>query len=334
MIRYICILVVLVSTLINDATATSTEVPSGGKITLDPAIFPFGKVDPRSKHPGEFTLTNTGDGDIEITKVIPTCGCTLLKWPKGKDKKKTLAPGESLKLPFTYTAKPIPGKKRKTIKVETFDGIKHETLSLIFTSDVTEYLAISKKQIHFSLTTPDKKPTVTITSDEKPFKIKGVYSRGNAIKCEFKKDASAISHTLTFQGDIKILNKFPKGFLSIDTDHPKAGEVQLRYDTTLLYAAKPSKKYFSRLIPGKTANAMTTIVSGDRSNFELGEVTTTNKMIKITATEKLKQGGYKIKYQLNCPPDQKKGRLTEKIIVNIKDDLKTTLTINITGNVR
>ena len=96
-------------------TPAKTKVASGGKITLEPSVLPFGAIDPQSKHSGEFTLTNTGDGDIEITKIVPTCGCTLLNWHKNNGVKRNLTPGESLKLPFTYTAKKKPGKKRNIL---------------------------------------------------------------------------------------------------------------------------------------------------------------------------------------------------------------------------
>jgi len=315
-------------------TPAKTKVASGGKITLEPSVLPFGAIDPQSKHSGEFTLTNTGDGDIEITKIVPTCGCTLLKWHKNNGGKRNLTPGESLKLPFTYTAKKKPGKKRKTIKVETFDGKDHETISLIFTSEVIAYLTLSESIVTFSLATPDEKPTITITSNEKPFKINNVFIAKKAVKCDFAKDISAMSHTLTFKGDAKGLSKSPTGIMTVHTSHPITNNLSLTYNTKLLYSAKPAKKYFSRIATGKSVNAITTIVSADHSDFELGEITSTNKLVNVTSTEKLKRGGYKIKYTLTCPSDQKKGRIKGKLIIKIKDTLNSVITFNISGNVK
>jgi hypothetical protein len=59
------------------APAASADTNAAGpKIAFDQAVFDFGKVKAGELVKHSYTFTNTGDAELEVTAVQPSCGCT------------------------------------------------------------------------------------------------------------------------------------------------------------------------------------------------------------------------------------------------------------------
>lgn len=59
-----------------------------------------------------FTIDNTGDGPLVMTRVIASCGCTTSEWTK-----EPIAPGKSGEVTVTYNPADRPGAFIKTISI-------------------------------------------------------------------------------------------------------------------------------------------------------------------------------------------------------------------------
>jgi hypothetical protein len=97
--------------------ATTAEKTSGPKIKFDSDVFDFGKVPAGQPIKHSFIFTNIGTGTLEVTKVNPTCGCTV-----AGDWTKKVEPGETGTIPLQVNVNAgWNGLMQKTITVECND---------------------------------------------------------------------------------------------------------------------------------------------------------------------------------------------------------------------
>ncbi len=99
------------------------RVPGSGFEEIDPEDMPIISFDSMAYNMGmipqgtlvekKFRFTNTGGGDLLISDVRGSCGCTVGKdWPK-----KPLKPGESGEVTVTFNSEGRNGKQEKTVSV-------------------------------------------------------------------------------------------------------------------------------------------------------------------------------------------------------------------------
>ncbi|MBR1934428.1 MAG: DUF1573 domain-containing protein [Muribaculaceae bacterium] len=87
------------------------------------SVFDFGVFD-ESARPmtGRLRFTNTGDSALLITRVQPTCGCTIADYPTG-----AIAAGDTASLSLTYSPTGRPGPFEKDVFIYT-NGLKHKSV--------------------------------------------------------------------------------------------------------------------------------------------------------------------------------------------------------------
>jgi len=110
----------------------------------------WGKVTPKeSPLQKKVEIKNTGDQELHITNVKPSCGCTTA--PLEKDK---LKPGESTFINLTFKVGNNPGVNTKTVRISSNDPATPEKTFRISAELVknlvvspTEYLAFNEMQV-------------------------------------------------------------------------------------------------------------------------------------------------------------------------------------------
>jgi hypothetical protein len=80
-------------------------------ITFDTLVIDYGTIAKGDDGVRQFTFTNTGTADLEITQVRSSCGCTIPKKPEAP-----IAPGASDVIEVKYDTERV-GPIRKTITV-------------------------------------------------------------------------------------------------------------------------------------------------------------------------------------------------------------------------
>lgn len=91
----------------------SLSAQNTAQIGADELIYNFGTIgeaDGLASH--VFTIKNTGDGPLVITRVTASCGCTQPEWSK-----EPIAPGKTGEVKVTYNPKGRPGPFYKTISI-------------------------------------------------------------------------------------------------------------------------------------------------------------------------------------------------------------------------
>ncbi len=77
---------------------SAPEPPAqAGRIEITPASWDFGEIPPTAKVSHTFTVTNVGQGPLEITGVLTSCGCTTAEVDQD-----LLGPGQQTALRVTF----------------------------------------------------------------------------------------------------------------------------------------------------------------------------------------------------------------------------------------
>ena len=92
---------------------SSISAQNNARIIADELIYNFGTIgesDGLASH--IFTIKNTGNGPLVITRITASCGCTQPEWTK-----EPIAPGKTGEVKVTYNPKGRPGPFYKTIAI-------------------------------------------------------------------------------------------------------------------------------------------------------------------------------------------------------------------------
>ncbi|WP_102406893.1 DUF1573 domain-containing protein [Parabacteroides bouchesdurhonensis] len=109
----------------------TAEAQNNAKINADELTYNFGNIaeaDGLASH--VFTIKNTGEGPLVITRVTASCGCTQPEWTK-----EPIAAGKSGEVKVTYNPKGRPGPFYKTISI--FSNGKKGSYTLAIKGNVT-----------------------------------------------------------------------------------------------------------------------------------------------------------------------------------------------------
>ncbi len=112
------------------------------KVESDTHDFGQTWVGPPLKH--SFKITNAGDAPLEITRVKPSCGCTI-----AGDYPKTLAPGASGEFPFSMASNKLRGHFEKSISISSNDPVTPE-LRLKLKGEVKRYVEVTPPSANFA----------------------------------------------------------------------------------------------------------------------------------------------------------------------------------------
>lgn len=87
-----------------------SELPA---ISFEDTLFDFGTIIEGEQVEASFSFTNTGNEALVLTRVEPSCGCTVTKdWPKSPIK-----PGESGTIKAVFDSNGRAGSQKKIITV-------------------------------------------------------------------------------------------------------------------------------------------------------------------------------------------------------------------------
>jgi len=94
---------------------------SAQTISFDKEVIDYGTIQKGANGDRVFTVKNTGDKPLIISKVQPSCGCTTPKWTN-----EPIAPGKTGTIGVNYDTN-RPGEFLKTIQVSSNDPVNGNT---------------------------------------------------------------------------------------------------------------------------------------------------------------------------------------------------------------
>ncbi|MBS1494833.1 MAG: DUF1573 domain-containing protein [Bacteroidetes bacterium] len=126
---FLLIFIVIISSL--QLNAKVKNIPQEAILSFKELSFDFGKVKQAGKLVHFFKFKNTGNDNLTILSIQPSCGCTGATIGE----KKEFAPGETGEIKITFDPQGREGKTTKTIIVTSNDKIL-PSQTLTFTCEI------------------------------------------------------------------------------------------------------------------------------------------------------------------------------------------------------
>lgn len=286
------------------------------KIVIDKEVLDFGKVGPGTKSTGEFKITNTGDGVLEITKVPYCCGVTT------KLSKKKYAPGESGILKVDYTATRLPAVIRRQVVVHSNDKTRPE-FTLTIKAEIIRKVACEPNRLRLFLKEENAGcPQVTLSSlDGQPFSIRAFKSTGDCITADIDSSVKATKFVLDAKVDMEKLQKNMKGRISINLTHPQCDLLTILFDVLPKFTINPPLIIVFDAEPQKPIVRKISVLNNYGGDAQVESVSSKENTIKVLRQEKIRNG-YQFEVEITPPPAEGKTQFTDSLFINIKGEEK------------
>lgn len=93
------------------------------KLVADRRVLDIGTIVEGEKAPLEWVLENQGDGELQILRIQPSCGCTVVTL---KEEEKRVKPGSTLRVSAVFDSTARTGEHDKTVTIHSNDPLEPE----------------------------------------------------------------------------------------------------------------------------------------------------------------------------------------------------------------
>ena len=202
----------------NPAPAPVAAPEPAAKIVCEAPTFNFGEMDNSQDVEHTFIVRNNGNLTLEITRVKPSCGCTVVNTSQT-----SVPPGQTTEIKARLSLRGRLGPQHKTIFVECNDPAT-PTMTLLLEGTAISELQVTPTQVFFGRITADTAVTGVVDV---------VIQGTNAIKItKLEANIPQLSVTNRLADDGKSFKLFIvttpplargtlRGNVHLETDHPK-----------------------------------------------------------------------------------------------------------------
>jgi hypothetical protein len=222
-------------------------------IRLEPEFIDFGILPPSVTKEGVVKLVNTGNKELEILTVQPSCKCTTTEDVSGQK----IPVGGFIELKANMKAQSAPGKKTAEIKV-LIDGYS-QVIPIQLKQEVSLPIRVSPSYLNVVKGQPTKGRTVIESIDKQPFTICAVGGKKpNLVGFDPAKDAPRSQYLLDWDFERDFAPGEAKRYWLIETDREDCPLVDIfvRHESTVVLpkgiAPTEYRHTFGRLEQGKT----------------------------------------------------------------------------------
>ncbi len=294
-------------------------------IKIESALYDFGEIGIKTVNICHFKFTNIGKGNLIITEIRSTCGCTVPALEK-----KEYAPGESGSVEVRFTAPEVEGDVVKHLYIQSNDKQTPEA-ELIIKGKVVTRVKVEPQLIKLSLKGENGAcPAIKLNStDGIPFAVTRFEATANCLTADFDPNAAAAEIVLKPKVDTATLRKVLNGRISIGLTHPQCSEVSINFEAAPVYSLNPPMIMILNAKPETTVSREVWVLNNYKEPFEIESVTSQKGMVKLVSKE-LQENGYKLVVDITPPLSKSKIRIfSDTIFINIKGGEK--LEINCRG---
>jgi len=265
--------------------ASLCSIAAEPRLEFEQPTFDFGEVDQGEKVKASFAFKNSGDGPLDILKVVPTCGCTTAELDK-----KQYQPGESGIISVTFNTQRFPGKVTKRITVESNDPNRPRT-SVTLKGNVTVDIRYAPNSLFFADARMGQSATHEININTGRMANLELSDVEVNIQPEclnarvVQVDATHARLVVTADG-----SKFPSqksqinGTLSFQTNSKAQKTIRIPISIRIQrpIATSPRSVYMFASKEGKPREVTVKVRSTDNSNFQILGVESNSEFISIT----------------------------------------------------
>ncbi len=275
----------------------------------------FGSVDKGKEVSVAYEFKNTGQADLEILSVKPSCGCT-----SAKPEKQTYTPGESGVIPVTFDSSRFSGTVTKSITVTSNDP-ENPRQVLKLKGNIEVEVSIRPAGMTFANITRDKTMShkLRVTTDKlQQLEISELTSEPEYLKPEIiRVDDRNVDIQVTLSGaDIPQDKKAFTGIVRFKTNGVKQPDQSFRVSVRMLkpIQVSPGLVYFFGSKKGQAREAKVRL-RATRADQSLKILGTTSDLEFIKA-EVAEEGIVKVLLSENA----KEGKFSG--VITVKTDLK------------
>ena len=313
----------MTETVPNTMAEVENDVPV---VTVENAVHDFGLMGPNARDKCEFKFTNTGKGTLKIKRVQSTCGCTV---PQLKIKE--YAPGESGTIGVSFHAPRVKSMVSKHLYIVSNDP-KTPRSELTIKAQVAVEVEISPEKVELRLDQDNAgMPNIVVKSlDGREFSVTGVTIPNQVMEIPFDAAKKAAEFTLEPAADIEKLNQFNTGVIQVETDHPQAGSLTVRYNVKAKFEVSRPRIILQNVEPGVSVTKDVLIRSNYGDDVEIASVESRNGYMEIESQEK---DGEHLQLLVKITPPEREASPRRYITDELKIKLKngTELKIRCSG---
>ncbi len=279
-----------------------------------------------------FKITNAGDAPLEITRVKPSCGCTIAgNYPK------TLAPGESGDFPFSMASTKLRGHFEKSVTISSNDPVTPD-LRLKLKGEVKRYVEVTPPSANFARITSQEtyERIVNITNNtDTPLQLSIEQPEGSKFKTELEEKTPGKQFDLR----ISAIPPFEPGNLrttiTLKTNIPEQKDVTV--DVNGIVPARLEVQPSLILVQpprGEESTGVSRVVrftNYGKSKVKLLEATVDDPGVTVNVSERKAGESYVV--QIQMPPGYQPSSPDTKITLKTDDREQPILTVPIQSTV-
>jgi hypothetical protein len=323
--------------------AQDAAADSGPRATVPAPVHDFGTVPKGQKLEHDFEIRNTGDEPLELTRVVPACGCTVARFDQ------TIAPGATGKVHADVDTSTLLGPTDRAISVYTSDP-KNPVLRLTFKADVRPQVYIrpgyARYQVVKGETAPGLIKQTLYTGDGVDYEITEVETPWPAMTATVRKAEGdeVINYQRSTEGPQYVIE------MKLDYNQLPTGPIA---EELVLHTTHPVQKVVRIPVSGFVRPTMW--VTPDK--IEVGQIRLDDEPVdytvvlqnflaapvEVTSVESdwdalkgealVVNEGHKFHVRMQIDPEMPKGPFRGKVRINTTSDVMPVVEVPITGTI-
>ena len=267
-----------------DTPAATPAQVKGPRLTVSETVHDFGRVAQGDTLQQEFELTNSGDAELQISEVKPSCGCTTTgEWPH------TLQPGQSGKLPITIDTAHFVGPIIKTVTIWSNDPERPERTLELRAKIWTEISVRNPVLIFPAVTDPRQMSTAatTIRSEvDTPLQLSDLKTENPLFQPQLKEVIPNKEYELTVTTVPPLPDGTQTGRITMKSSNERVPQVIVQVVVTVLPAVQVAPSQFAFVAGKLTApeKRYAVVLNHRGVDLQVSDVSTDAPGVTLTAT--------------------------------------------------
>jgi hypothetical protein len=315
------------TTLLIAMLATAAAIAGGAEITFEKSLFDFGEIEKGQKVEHTFVFQNTGDEDLEIQEVRPSCGCTT-----AEPDKTVYKPNEKGEIPVTFDSSRFEGPINKTVTVVS-NAKENPRMQLKIKGNITQEINVNPNYltlVNIKRSQEVERDIQVTTERLEKLEISDVTSNLDFLKLSVEeKGAKEVVVKVRFSGkDVPTDRPTHSGFISFKTNGKSQPDVKVNTYIKVANPIQPNPRavYMFASEKGKAREVEVNLKSTADEAFKITDV---KSDLEFVSVEKVDDA----KLKVTLSQEAKEGKFTGTIEVKTDLEEQPSLRIPVRGNV-
>ncbi len=284
-----------------------------------------------------FQIRNEGRARLEITRVKPTCGCTVASYDK------VIGPGKTGSVNAELDTSEFRGPIAKSIRVFTNDAANPE-LILVIKADVRAQIEVSPGYARFVVVQGESygsKKQILWSSDFPQLEVSRITSPYDWVQVAHRKlepgDSDYREGANRWQVDVSLADDVPTGpmadYIRVATNHPRQKMVRIPISGIVrpILAVTPQVADFGRSDPSEEHRA--TLEVKNLGSIAVEVTGATSDLAGLRAEVEPVEAGRLFNLVLTLAPGMEKGRFRGKVTLKTSSPKQPIVEIDVVGTV-